>query len=395
MGMWGYEPLQNDEALDILDRVETTAEMVNEITQAITVGYGDCECNGPYMAVGVLLDSLLPDKHKTWVFDKNEMYADIKNRVYNKDTDEKFRVAKCDALVASIPIEMRKSLLKAAVKKLKATLEDYGSYIYINFDSEYSKLIKKWYDEAYKLIQNNFKDVVNPDVISKEDIEWAIKAREQYTVNEELLRIKKAFPNGALILTSNNHNYDFIMHSKHSYLSGNPVIAPDKPYWYTPFEANVLLAEKQKHPELRIAECDVTKAFSKLYPKGFRADKCEDGYYCKVYSLDLNSYILSGSPAKPLEKGEVIKFDKDDIEQLRKVAKIYVSNEKVNVKQQAQFHALRKIYDKSGRKIIGYTITDGKQNKNVQIDFLKKVIANKQATFDNLTLTSDGRLIMR
>ena len=61
MGMCGYRPLQNDEALDILDRPDTKAQMIHELTQAITVGYGDCECNGPYMTVGVLLDSLLPD----------------------------------------------------------------------------------------------------------------------------------------------------------------------------------------------------------------------------------------------------------------------------------------------------------------------------------------------
>ena len=389
MGMWGFGPLQNDEAHDILARVKTTEGMVNELTQAIVVGYGDSECVGPYMVVGVLLPSLLPDKHKRWVFDNKELYTDIKNRVYNKDTNEKFGVARGDALVASIPVELRKSLLEAAVKKLKKTLENN------KFTFDFLKEMNKWYAEAYELIQNDFKDVVNPDVISKEDIAWAMKASELYSASEELLRIKEAFPNGALVLTSNSHNYDFIVHSHHSYISGNPVIAPDKPYWYTPFDDRTVLYEKQQHPELKVAQCDAKKVFKTLYSKGFVADKCKDGYYCKLYSLDLNSYILSGSPDKPLEKGEVVKFRPDEIEQIKKVTRVYNSMEEAGIKHEAQFHALRKIYDKSGRKIIGYTITDGKSNKNVQIDFLKKVIANKQATFDNLTLTSDNRLVMR
>lgn len=390
MGMWGYRPLQNDEALDILDRPDTQAQMINELTQAIVVeNRYYSECNGPYMVVGILLDSLLPDTHKKFNFDINKMYTDIKKRVYNKDTDDKFMVAKSDALVASIPVEMRESLLEVATVKLKETLDSPRSY-----NSEYTREMKKWYEEAYQLIQNGFKDVINPAVLSKEDAEWAVQAREQYNNNAELLSIKKAFPNGALILTSNNRNYDFIMNSHHSYISGNPVIAPDKPYWYTPFDDKGVLYEKQMHPELKVAQCDVKKAFNTLYKKGFVVDKCEDGYY-KIYSLDLNSYILSGSPDKPLEKGEVVRFIKDNIEQLRKVAKVYNSMAEANAKQLAQFHALRKIYDKSGRKIIGYTITDGKSTKNVQINFLKQAIANKQATFDNLTLASDGRLIMR
>lgn len=389
MGMWGFGPLQNDEAHDILDRVKTTEGMINELTQAIVVGYRDCECVGPYMVVGVLLPSLLPDKHKRWVFDNKELYTDIKNRVYNKDTDEKFGVAKSDALVASIPVELRKSLLEAAVKKLKETLANN------EFTYDFVKEMKQWYNEASQLIQNNFKDVVNPEVISKEDITWVMKARELYSASEDFLRIREAFPNGALVLTSNGHSYDFIVHSHHKYISGNPVIAPDKPYWYTPFDDRTVLYEKQKHPELKVAQCDAKKAFKTLYPKGFVADKCEDDYYCKLYSLDLNSYILSGSPDEPIEKGEVVKFRPDEIEQIRKVIKVYNSMAEANIKQTAQFHALRKLYDKSGRKIVGYTITDGKSNKNVQVDFLKNVIANKQATFDNLTLTSDNRLVMR
>lgn len=54
MGMWGYRPLQNDEALDILDRPDTKAQMINELTQAIVVeNRYYSECNGPYMQVKV------------------------------------------------------------------------------------------------------------------------------------------------------------------------------------------------------------------------------------------------------------------------------------------------------------------------------------------------------
>lgn len=51
--MLGYRPLQNDEALDILDRPNTKAQMINELTQAIVVENRYSECNGSYMQVKV------------------------------------------------------------------------------------------------------------------------------------------------------------------------------------------------------------------------------------------------------------------------------------------------------------------------------------------------------
>lgn len=215
--------------------------------------------------------------------------------------------------------------------------------------------------------------------VSKEQLSWLMAEEQKYKNNNDVLRYNKEAPKGSILTTYSSRNGQVKLHLllHKAYIENNDLASGYERLY-------------NENKGLGIQVMDVKSAFKKAYPRGFVYNYSKEDDSCTLYSLDYNTAVMAGRKQFSCSKAL--------LDQISSVVPLYRSKDeaikKLSKGSKPNFHAIKKFYGKKNR-IIGYEITDGVQVRQIDVNSLKVAISSGKVVFDNLTLTSDGRLVMK